>query len=132
VALDTADPAGDIRAVVPAGVDRIVEVALSANAQLDAAVVAQGAVIAAYASPAGEPALPFWPLLFANVTLRLLGSDDFPAEAKQRAAADLTAAAAEGALTVRTEVPFPLDDVAAAHEAVESGSAAGRVLVATC
>jgi NADPH:quinone reductase len=130
VALDAADPAADIRAIAPEGVNRIVEVALSANARLDAAVVTQGAVIAAYSSPAEEPALPFWPLLFANVTLRLLGSDDFPAEAKREAARALTHAAAEKALSVRIAPPFPLADIAAAHEAVESGSRAGRVLIA--
>lgn len=36
----------------------------------------------AYSSPADRPALPFWPLLFSNVSLRLLGSDDFRTEAK--------------------------------------------------
>jgi len=36
-------------------------------------------------------------MLLDNVTIRLLGSDDFPVEAKQQAAADLTLAAAEGA-----------------------------------
>ncbi|RPE38679.1 hypothetical protein EDD90_1599 [Streptomyces sp. Ag109_O5-1] len=47
-------------------------------------------------------------LLFNNVTLRLLGSDDFPAEAKRQAARDLTAAAAVGALTVDVGARFPL------------------------
>lgn len=131
VPLDGPDPVGAIRATAPGGVDRIVEVALSANAALAADVVAQGAVIAAYASPGDDPALPFWPLLFANVTLRLLGSDDFPVAAKQQAATDLTRAAAQGALAVRTAPPFPLAAVAAAHRAVEAGSPQGRVLVAT-
>ena len=39
-------------------------------------------------------------MLFANLTIRLLGSDDFPAAAKHQAADDLTAAAREGALRV--------------------------------
>ncbi|OLB73435.1 MAG: oxidoreductase [Actinobacteria bacterium 13_2_20CM_2_71_6] len=130
VALDAPDVAGRIRALVPGGVDRIVEVALSANIDLDAEVAAQGAVIAAYSSPAERPSLPFWPLLFANVTLRLLGSDDFPPEAKRQAARDLTAAAAAGALAVPVAATYPLDKIAAAHEAVESGNPPGRVLVA--
>jgi NADPH:quinone reductase len=73
-----ADPVSAIRRLAPHGVDRIVEVALSANADLDAAVVRNGTVLAAYASPKDRPELPFWPMLFANVTIRLLGSDDFP------------------------------------------------------
>jgi NADPH2:quinone reductase len=128
VPLEAADATGRIRAVAPDGVDRIIEVALSANADLDAGVLAQGAVIAAYSSPVDRVELPFWPLLFNNVTLRLLGSDDFPAEAKGRAALDLTAAAAAGALSVRIAGVLPLAETAAAHEMVES-QVRGRVLV---
>jgi NADPH:quinone reductase len=131
VALDAGDPVARIREQARGGVDRIVEVALSANADLDAAVAGPDAVIAAYASPDPRPALPFWELLFANVTLRLLGSDDFPAAAKRQAAADLTAAAAAGALRVPVAAVYPLDEIAAAHEAVEAGSPTGRILLAT-
>jgi NADPH2:quinone reductase len=128
VALDQGDPAEEIRAYAPRGVHRVVEVALSDNADLDAAVVANDAVVAAYATRADRPELPFWPLLFANVTLRLLGSDDFPAEARRQAARDLTAAAAVGALTVEVGDRFPLDEIAKAHERVDAGGR-GRVLV---
>jgi NADPH:quinone reductase len=128
VSLD-ADPVAAIRRLAPQGVDRVVEVALSANADLDAAVMRNGAVLAAYASPGDRPELPFWPMLFGNVTIRLLGSDDFPAAAKSAAARDLTSAAAGSALSVDVGEIFPLDRVAAAHELIESGRAAGRVLV---
>jgi hypothetical protein len=65
-------------------VNRIIEVALSDNADLDAGVVANDAVIVAYPSRADLPQLPFWSLLFANVELRLVGSDDFPARPSAR------------------------------------------------
>jgi NADPH:quinone reductase len=123
------DAVSAIRKLAPAGVDRIVEVALSANADLDTAVVSNGAVIAAYASPKDRPELPFWPMLFANVTIRLLGSDDFPREAKDAAARDLTSAAAQSALSVPVAGIVPLARIAAAHELIESGKPAGRVLV---
>ena len=128
VALDS-DPATAIRSLAPDGVDRIVEVALSANADLDAAIVRNGAVLAAYASPDGRPELPFWPMLFANVTIRLLGSDDFPQEAKDAAARDLSLAAAQSALSIPIAEIMPLAQIAAAHELIEFGSAPGRVLV---
>ncbi|WP_328681465.1 NADPH:quinone reductase [Streptomyces sp. NBC_00322] len=128
VALDQADPAKAIRAHAPRGVDRIVEVALSDNGDLDAAVVADDAVVAAYATRADRPQLPFWPMLFANVTLRLLGSDDFPVQAKQQAARDLTAAAAVGALTVDIGDRYPLAEIAKAHARVDAGGR-GRVQV---
>jgi NADPH2:quinone reductase len=44
-------------------------------------------------------------MLFANVTIRLFGSDDFPTEAKQQAARDLTSAAAAGARRVLVAIP---------------------------
>jgi len=86
VALDQPDPAGAIRAHAPHGVDRIIEVAFSDNIDLDAAVAKNQTVIAAYATRADRPGFPFWPMMFDNVTIRLLGSDDFPAAAKQQAA----------------------------------------------
>ncbi|MET7720296.1 NADPH:quinone reductase [Streptomyces mirabilis] len=128
VALDSADPAAAIRTYAPRGVDRIIEVALSDNADLDTAVAATDAVIAAYASRADRTEIPFWPMLFNNVTLRLLGSDDFPAEARRQAARDLTAAAAVGALTVDVGDRYPLEDIAKAHDRVDAGGR-GRVLV---
>ncbi|MCW2631131.1 MAG: oxidoreductase [Pseudonocardia sp.] len=130
VALDDPDVAEKVREIAPEGVDRIVEVALSANIELDAELVRNGAVIAVYASPDDRPALQFWPLLFANVTLRLLGSDDFPAHARDAAVRDLSAAAGAGALTARIAPIYQLEDVVAAHEAIENGSRDGRVLIA--
>jgi NADPH2:quinone reductase len=130
VALDTPDPVAQLRRAAPDGVERVIEGALSAHVDLNAEVVAQGAVIAAYSSPDDRPALAFWPLLFANVTLRLLGSDDFPADAKRLAARDLTAAAAAGALHAPIGAIYPLADIAAAHEAVEKGRSGGRILIA--
>jgi NADPH:quinone reductase len=123
------DPATAIRSLAPGGVDRVVEVALSANADLDAQVVRVGAVLAAYASPKDRPELPFWPMLFANLTIRLLGSDDFPQDAKDAAARDLSQAAAQSALSIRVARTLPLAEIAAAHELIEAGGAAGRVLL---
>lgn len=128
VALDSDDPAAVIRSHAPDGVDRIIEVALSDNADLDDAVAANGAVIAAYATGSDRTEIPFWTLLFNNITLRLLGSDDFPAEAKRQAARDLTAAAAVGALTVDVGARFPLADIAQAHDRIDAGGR-GRVLI---
>jgi NADPH2:quinone reductase len=128
VALDSDDPAAAIRAHAPDGVDRIVEVALSDNADLDDAVAANGAVIAAYATRSDRTEIPFWTLLFNNITLRLLGSDDFPTEAKRQAARDLTAAAAVGALTVDVGARFPLAGIAQAHDRIDDGGR-GRILI---
>ena len=129
VALEDPAPVAQIRALAPDEVDRIVEVALSENADLDAAVAAPDAVLAAYATRRERPELPFLPMLFANLTVRLLGPDDFPPEAKAAAAAELTAAAAAGGLSVAIADPLPLTEVAAAHDRVDAG-ARGRTVVA--
>jgi NADPH:quinone reductase len=68
-------------------------------------------------------------MLFANVTIRLLGSDDFPQAARDAAARDLTTAAASSALSVAVAEVLPLERIAAAHDLIESGRASGRVLV---
>jgi len=122
VALDQLQPDEAIRAHAPGGVHRIIEVALSENADVDAAVAAAGGVIAAYGTRRDRPDFPFWPMLFANLTIRLLGSDDFPHAAKRQAAADLTTAAREGALSIPIGDPLPLDQIAEAHDRVDAGT----------
>jgi NADPH2:quinone reductase len=122
VTLDQPDPAAAIRAAAPDGVDRIIEVSFSDNADLDATVAKVGTVIAAYSTRADRPDFPFWPMLFDNVTIRLLGSDDFPADAKHRAAADLTTAARDGALSISISEPLQLEAAADAHDRIDAGS----------
>jgi NADPH2:quinone reductase len=129
VALDERDPVAAIRAHAAAGIDRIVEVAFSDNIDLDAAVAKNNTIIAAYATRHDRPDFPFWPMLFDNVTIRLIGSDDFPAAAKQQAAADLTSAAREGAISIPIGTPRPLKSAAEAHDLVDAG-ARDRVLLA--
>lgn len=129
IAMDQGDPVAAIRRVAPHGVDRIVEVSFSDNVDLDAAVAAPGAVIAAYATRDPMPVFDFWPMLFANLTIRLLGSDDFPVEAKRQAAEDLSAAARERALRIPIDEPLSLERIAEAHDRVDEGPR-GRVLLA--
>jgi NADPH2:quinone reductase len=62
------------------------------------------------------------------VTIRLLGSDDFPAEARKQAVRDLTSAAAAGALYVDVGQRYPLDRIADAHDHVDAGTR-GRILI---
>ena len=122
VALSQAQPEETIRAYAPEGVHRIIEVSFSENADLDAAVAAPDGVIATYATRRDRPDFPFWPMLFANLTIRLLGSDDFPPAAKHQAAVDLTTAAREGALSIPSGDPVPLDRIAEAHDRVDAGT----------
>ncbi|GLY29721.1 NADPH:quinone reductase [Kineosporia sp. NBRC 101731] len=127
IALDQ-DPVAELRRVAPRGADRIIEVDLGGNAGVDAALAAPGAVVAAYATGPGTTEIPFWPMLFGNLTLRFLGSDDFPAAERRRAVDDLSAATAEGALRIPIAEPLPLERIAEAHDRVDAGSRS-RVLL---
>jgi NADPH2:quinone reductase len=111
------------------GVDHVVELALGANLQLDLAVVARpDARIVCYAAEATDPVIPVRACMNANVILRFVLLYGVPLEALEQAAQDITAALADGALTELPTTKFRLDEVAAAHDAVEAG-AVGKVLV---
>ena len=69
------------------------------------------------------------PSVASRSTIRLLGSDDFPQEAKKAAGCDLTAAAAQSALSIPIANVIPLAQIATAHELMESGRARGRILI---
>ncbi len=108
--------------------DRIVEVALGANLDLDLAVAGPGTTVVAYASEASDPVLPVRRCMQASLSLRFVLLYRMPAAALAQAAADITAALADGALTPLPVHRFALEDIAAAHDAVEAG-AVGKVLV---
>jgi NADPH2:quinone reductase len=109
-------------------VDRVIEVALGANLQLDLAVIRPGSVIVTYAADGDDPVLPVRACMSANLVLRFVLVYGVPTEALQQATRDITAALASGALTELPAHKFRLDDIAAAQEAVEHG-AVGKVLV---
>jgi NADPH:quinone reductase len=112
----------------PGHVDRVTEVALGANLELDLAVVGTGSQIVTYAAEPVNPTLPVRACMNANVLLRFMMLYAVPAEALEQAARDITAALADGALTALPTQRFSLDQVAAAQDAVEAG-AVGKVLV---
>jgi NADPH2:quinone reductase len=118
-----------LRALAPGGVDHIVEVAFGANIAIDADLLAVGGSLAAYATGDPSPAVPFWALVFKNVRVFFLGSDDFPAEAKAAAAEGLNAALAAGWPGFEIGRRFPLSANAEAHEYLEGQRGPGRVMV---
>lgn len=111
-------------------VDRVVEVEFGGNLAVTSAVLGEGGVIAAYGSMADpEPKLPFYPLMFRHVTLRMLVV--YLLSAKERAAtvSRLTAALEAGALQHAIAASFDLAESARAHEAVESGRLIGNAVI---
>ena len=109
-------------------VDRIIEVALGANLQLDLAVSGPETIIVTYAADGPDPVLPVRACMTANVTLRFMLLYGILGPARRHAIRDITDALAEGALTELPVHRFRLEDIAAAHEAVE-GRALGKVII---
>ena len=118
-----------VRALTPQGVQHIVEVAFSANIATDLELLAVGGSVATYATCVETPAIPFWPLLFKNIRIDFLGSDDFPPEEKAKAALAINEALVAGWTGFEIAERLPLEEVATAHERVEEPRRHGRVVV---
>lgn len=121
-----ADAAQQVRAAAPGGVQRIVEVALGANLELDLAVAAPRSVVSTYADDLLQTQVR--PLMVANLTLQFVlvyGLADADLDA---AVAGVSAAVAAGDLPALPVTRFPLSRVADAHDAVQAG-ATGKVLL---
>jgi NADPH:quinone reductase len=127
-----ADAVDQIMAFVSAmdrpAVDRVVEVALGANLQLDLALSGPSTVVVSYAADGKDPVLPVRACMNANVTLRFVLLYGLPAAALDAAVAGVTDALAAGALTELPVHRFPLSEIVEAQEAAERG-AVGKVIV---
>ena len=109
-------------------VDRVVEVAIGANLDLDLAVSRPGTEIVTYATEAEDPVLPTRRLMAANVTIRYVLLYGVPRRELADAVRWVDRAVRDSALSLLPLHRFPLDEVAAAQDAVEHG-AVGKVLV---
>ena len=118
-----------VKAVAPDGVDHIVEVAFGANIEADVELLRLAGSIATYATDNAAPKIPVWQMVFKNIRLFFLGSDDFQKEAKLEAARDLSAALGAGWAGFEIGEQVPLADIARAHELAEHPVRRGRVVV---
>ncbi|HEY3956435.1 MAG TPA: NADPH:quinone reductase [Streptosporangiaceae bacterium] len=116
-----------IKAFAPA-MDRIIEVALGANLQLDLALSTPDTVVITYAADGEDPVLPVRACMTANVTLRFVLLYGVPDAPMRQAAADITSALEQGALTALPVHRFALEQIADAHDAVQQ-RAVGKVLI---
>lgn len=121
-AADAADQVKDL------GAERIVELSLGHNLALDLAAAGPNCAIVSYANEGGDPQLEVRSLMRPNIVLRFVLVYTMPREAIERAAADITRALEDGALSEPPLHRFPLAETAAAHDAVEQG-AVGKVLI---
>jgi NADPH2:quinone reductase len=124
-----ADAPERLRAAAPEGVDRVVELSLGHNLELDLAAANANAAIVSYANEAGgELAVPVRRLMTANIVLRFVLVYTMGDEAIRAAVDHVAAAVAEGALSTLPLHRFTLEQAADAHDAVEAG-AVGKVVI---
>lgn len=130
----TADAAAQVRAIAPDGVDQVVEVAVSTNQELNLAVAKPRATIAVYGNDSGAPlTVNTGKTMMLNVRYQFGMLYTVGFDVLARGAEDVNAAIRDGALPIgdAAGLPlhrFPLEQTAAAHDAVESG-VIGKVLI---
>jgi NADPH:quinone reductase len=129
VALSDEKLSTTVMAMAPSGVDHIIEVAFGANIDADVELLNMDGSIATYATNVERPGIPFWQMVFKNIRLFFLGSDDFPRDAKRRATEDLNAALEAGWPGFAIGERIPLVEIARAHELSEHPVRPGRVVV---
>ena len=111
-------------------VDRIVDVEFGANLATSVEVLRVGGTIATYSSTqVTEPQLPFFRMMYKDVTIRLIIVYAMPESAKQQAVADIGRALTSGSLEHRIAETLPLDNIARGNEVIEQGTVRGAVIL---
>jgi NADPH2:quinone reductase len=110
------------------GVDRVVDVELGINLPTYEKMLRPAAMIATYAAAAQDSVLPSR-LRQKNVTVRMVFVYTMPDAAKRQAIADIGRWIATGRPKFAIAARFPLSEIAAAHETVESGKKIGHVIL---
>ena len=113
-----------------AGVDHIVDVEFGANAKTSAALLNNNGSISTYSSSLSpEPVIPFYPLMFKNISLNMVLVYNMPEQAKQQAIDDIYHALEQDRLKHRIAETWSLEQTANAHESIEKGGLDGCVII---
>ncbi len=111
-------------------IDRVIDVDFGGNLEQVLGVVRTGGAIATYASMGDtEPAIPFYRMMYLDLTVHLVIVYDMPEAAKRHAIADINGHLEAGTLRHRITHRLPLADVAEAHELIEMGGFRGCVVL---
>ena len=111
------------------GVDAVIEMDLSANAKLIPSVLRPKGTVIVYGTGAAEASLPAFFCLTNSIHIRFFLVYELTATERARAIAAINEALAQGKLVNRVGKPFPLAEIAAAHEAVEQAVTTGNVVL---
>jgi NADPH2:quinone reductase len=111
------------------GIDRVVDVELGVNLATYEKALRPSAMIATYAAAAAQDSVLPSRLRQRNITVRMVFVYTMPDSAKQQAIADIARWIARGGPKYAIAARFPLAQIAAAHETVESGNKIGHVVL---
>jgi NADPH2:quinone reductase len=111
------------------GIDRVVDVEFGVNLPTYEKALRPASVIATYAAAAVQEAVLPSRLRQRNVTVRMVFVYTMPDGAKRQAIADIGRWLARGRPRFAIAARFPLSEIAAAHETVESGNKIGHVIL---
>jgi len=113
-----------------AGVDRFIDVAFGVNIENAPKLVKTNGVVTSYGSDAAaKPEIPFLALMYANIMVRPFAIFAMPREAQDTAFAEIEGWLAEGALDHVVGQRFGIDELPAAHAAIEQGGFQGCCVV---
>ena len=112
------------------GANHIVDVDFSANWRINAAAIAVNGSIAAYSAPSAPIfEIDYYAFAARAVRLRFVQVYLLRPDERARTIAGLTGLIGRGVLPVRIGATFPLDRIAAAHEAQASGAVIGNIVI---
>ena len=112
-----------------AGVDAVVEMDLAANAKLYPGVLRPRGIVAVYGTGSAEATIPAQFLLVNAIALKFVYVYELTAQERTDAVSTINRMLADKRLINNVALTLPLDNIVAAHEAVEQGKAAGNVVV---
>jgi NADPH:quinone reductase-like Zn-dependent oxidoreductase len=119
-----------VLALCPDGVDRIVEVEFGLNVETDAKLIKPNGKIASFSSPSvREPVLPYYALQRKGVTVHFVQVYILPPDHRKRAVEEINRSLKARRLRPTIAARYPLDQIAAAHNHVESNRAIGNVVI---
>jgi NADPH2:quinone reductase len=124
----TEDVGARVMALTQGGVDAVIELDLTANAALLPATLRPRGTLVVYGT-GPQVQFPGSFCLVNNITVKFMLVYELTADERARAVADITRMLQANSLTHNIAKTFPLRDIVAAHEAVESGRVAGNVVV---
>jgi NADPH2:quinone reductase len=112
-----------------AGVDAVIELDIAANAKLLPGVLRPKGKVVIYGTGAAEAAIPSYFCLTNSITLQYFLVYELSRDERAAAIAAIQEPLEHDHLLHNVALTFPLDDIAPAHEAVESGRTIGNVVL---